>query len=261
MPTKDHTSVKVFQLDKWMIAACTDIELQESEGLEQCEHIFRRNGVYYDRHFQLAWFECDDMAFTLPLYYVDHIQWDLIMSNHRERPLRDVDYNAMEILYKHKQLPKSMQRLFEKECYIRTERKSIYNIRMASRRFQKAPCPCHLFEQYDDQSIVRTYDNCDLWLRNNGECPYEIEVQLYYTNPDIFSFDDIPQHEQHKMRWFVERGVITKFDRGFCNKREASQWIDSFGRKLDWRTGYTFKLRYDFCEMRIVNKAGDTPKT
>lgn len=47
-----------------------------------------------------------------------------------------------------------------------------------------------------------------------------------------------------------------KYERGFRSKQAASEWIDAFGVELDWRAGYTFRLKGDSTHMEIVNRQG-----
>jgi len=77
--------------------------------------------------------------------------------------------------------------------------------------------------------------------RNNGE--------------PIFSIDEVPL--QARLRWFLRRGNIICFDRGFQSKSQASIWIDSFRQRLDWRAGFTFRLRGDSVDMCIVDHSGN----
>ena len=72
-----------------------------------------------------------------------------------------------------------------------------------------------------------------------------------------FSFDEVPQ--EPRARWFVKRGAKTQYDRGFATKDSANAWINAFGRRLDWRAGYSFQLRGDAVEMSIVGRLGNRP--
>lgn len=74
---------------------------------------------------------------------------------------------------------------------------------------------------------------------------------------NLFEFHEVPQ--QKFARWFVRRGAKTKFDRGFKSKAEASAWIESLGKRLDWRVGYLFQLRGDNQTMEIVDRLGKQP--
>ncbi|MFK4135962.1 hypothetical protein ACI2KR_27310 [Pseudomonas luteola] len=65
---------------------------------------------------------------------------------------------------------------------------------------------------------------------------------------------------QNNCRWFVRRGEAVQYDRGFRSKGEASDWIESFGSKLDWRAGFSFKLKGDNTHMEIVNRQGALAK-
>ena len=78
------------------------------------------------------------------------------------------------------------------------------------------------------------------------------------TKP-LLSFDDVPQ--QARCRWFVRQGSITRLDRGFRSKEEASAWIDSFDFRLDWRVGFLFRLRGDNADIEIVDRYGNRAGT
>lgn len=73
-----------------------------------------------------------------------------------------------------------------------------------------------------------------------------------------FSFESVPK--QNGCRWFLRKAGHTRFDRGFRSKQEASDWIDSLGRLLDWRSGYTFALRGSSATFDIVDKNGNIAK-
>ncbi|HEK4047852.1 hypothetical protein [Pseudomonas aeruginosa] len=51
-----------------------------------------------------------------------------------------------------------------------------------------------------------------------------------------------------------------KYERGFRSKLDASNWINAFGERLDWRAGFTFKLKGDTIHMEIVSRQGDVAK-
>jgi hypothetical protein len=71
---------------------------------------------------------------------------------------------------------------------------------------------------------------------------------------DRFTFEEVPL--QDRCRWFVRYGTVTVFDRGFRSKNEASNWIDKFGRRLDWRAGFVARLRGDEKDIEIVDRKG-----
>lgn len=73
-----------------------------------------------------------------------------------------------------------------------------------------------------------------------------------------FSFGEVPK--QSRSRWFVRRGPATHFDRGFRAKGDASNWIDAMGTRLDWRAGFTFRLRGDDTDIAIVDRKGNVAK-
>lgn len=70
-----------------------------------------------------------------------------------------------------------------------------------------------------------------------------------------FSFNEVPM--QARCRWFVRRGTTTHYDRGFRAKGDASNWVDAMGCRLEWRSGFAFKLRGDDVEMHIVDRQGN----
>jgi len=74
----------------------------------------------------------------------------------------------------------------------------------------------------------------------------------------VFDSSSIPC--QIGCRWFVRRGDEFMLDRGFRSKREASEWIASFGDSLDWRAGFTFHLKGDTTHMEIVSRTGNLAK-
>ena len=74
----------------------------------------------------------------------------------------------------------------------------------------------------------------------------------------IFNFNEVPSQERR--RWFVQRGAMTKYNVGFSSKVEASKWIDDLGNRLDWRVGFTFRLRGDSVDMHIVDRFGNRAK-
>ena len=73
-----------------------------------------------------------------------------------------------------------------------------------------------------------------------------------------FNYTSVPL--QGNCRWFVRRGEIVKYGRGFRSKQDASHWIEAFGERLDWRAGFTFKLKDDSIHMEIVNRQGELAK-
>lgn len=75
---------------------------------------------------------------------------------------------------------------------------------------------------------------------------------------NLFSFDEVPQ--QPRARWFVSRGQTVDLNRGFSSKQAASEWIESLGRRVDWRVGYTFRFRADNVDMKIVDAGGNLAK-
>jgi hypothetical protein len=73
---------------------------------------------------------------------------------------------------------------------------------------------------------------------------------------NIFDEREIPRSAKPN-RWFVRRGEETLLDAGgFGSKSEASDWIDSFGYRLDWRVGYFFHLKGDSVNIKIVDRKG-----
>lgn len=63
------------------------------------------------------------------------------------------------------------------------------------------------------------------------------------------------------LRWFIQRGATTWFNRGFKTKAQADAWIADHGHALDWRVGYLFRLRGDRQDVQIVDRHGRPPRT
>lgn len=70
-----------------------------------------------------------------------------------------------------------------------------------------------------------------------------------------FSITSVPL--QGNARWFLRRDGVVKPERGFRSMQEASDWIDEFGCRLDWRAGFTFQLKGDSTLMEIVSRQGN----
>jgi len=70
----------------------------------------------------------------------------------------------------------------------------------------------------------------------------------------MFNPDNIPAQKRRQL--FVKRGSTVWHDRGFSSKFEADSWINNFGRALDWRAGFIFRLRGDDTDIEIVDRQG-----
>lgn len=90
-----------------------------------------------------------------------------------------------------------------------------------------------------------------LKITDNG---IEYEIECDSDGVQAFKCERVPM--QSRCRWFIKRGVTTKFNRGFRSKIEASNWINNLGSALMWRVGFTFRLRGDDVDMYIVNRRG-----
>jgi hypothetical protein len=128
--------------------------------------------------------------------------------------------------------------------------------------------PCALTAH--DAEVLATFGKA---LRANA-CPYcarpivadkvaaDIPARLPITperpTVELFSFNEIPSHA--RARWFVKRGAVTERQRGFASKDAASDWITEFGYRLDWRSGFVFRLRGDTVDMHIVDAHGTTAR-
>lgn len=62
------------------------------------------------------------------------------------------------------------------------------------------------------------------------------------------------------LRWFIQRGATTWFNRGFRTKARANAWISMHGNALDWRAGYLFRLRGDSRDVKIVDRHGNVAR-
>lgn len=82
----------------------------------------------------------------------------------------------------------------------------------------------------------------------------ETSVQRKSPTSSVFDLSEVPQ--QPRPKWFVQRDSAVDLTRGFSSKKEADTWITDFGRRLDWRAGYVFRLRGDTADMTIVDRTG-----
>lgn len=73
-----------------------------------------------------------------------------------------------------------------------------------------------------------------------------------------FNYLSVPL--QGNCRWFVQRGGMVNYRRGFRSKEEATNWIRAYGDSLDWQVGFTFRLKGDSTHMEIVNRKGELAK-
>jgi hypothetical protein len=77
------------------------------------------------------------------------------------------------------------------------------------------------------------------------------------TGLPIFSVQNAPVTTG--ARWFVRQGGKNgqvELGKGFASKKQASEWINDFGGKLDWRAGFVFRLKGDTVDSEIVDRAG-----
>ena len=61
-----------------------------------------------------------------------------------------------------------------------------------------------------------------------------------------------------RLRWVLKRGATTYHERGFRNKQDVRDWIESLGERIDWRVGFVFRLKGDDCDMSFVDRNGET---
>lgn len=73
----------------------------------------------------------------------------------------------------------------------------------------------------------------------------------------VFRIEEVTR--KTRLRWFLRRGATTYRERGFRNKQQVCDWIESLGERIDWRVGFVFRLKGDDCEMSFVNRNGRTP--
>jgi hypothetical protein len=71
----------------------------------------------------------------------------------------------------------------------------------------------------------------------------------------LFSDDEVPVRAKAKLS--LKRGGDVIADRGFGSKKEAHLWIESMGRRLDWRAGYIFRLRGLNQDLEIIDREGN----
>lgn len=91
-----------------------------------------------------------------------------------------------------------------------------------------------------------------------ADIPARLPVTPERPTVELFSFNEIPSHA--RARWFVKHGAVTERQRGFASKDAASNWINEFGYRLDWRSGFVFRLRGDTVDMHIVDAHGTTAR-
>jgi hypothetical protein len=72
----------------------------------------------------------------------------------------------------------------------------------------------------------------------------------------VFRIEEVTR--KTRLRWFLQRGDETYYNRGFRNKQDVRNWIESLGKRLDWRVGFVFRLKGDTCEMSFVDSNGKT---
>jgi hypothetical protein len=82
----------------------------------------------------------------------------------------------------------------------------------------------------------------------------DTSIQRPVPTSSMFDLSEVPQEPRPK--WFVQREGAVDMTRGFSSKASADAWIKGFGRRLDWRAGYVFRLRGDTAEMTIVDRNG-----
>ncbi len=58
----------------------------------------------------------------------------------------------------------------------------------------------------------------------------------------------------------MRRGDTVKYERGFRNKQDASNWINAFSERLVCRAGLTLKLKGNSIHMEIINRQGELTK-
>jgi hypothetical protein len=73
-----------------------------------------------------------------------------------------------------------------------------------------------------------------------------------------FSFSQVPS--QNKCRWFIKHGATTRYDRGFRSKAQADAWISAFGKDIDWRAGFVFRLKGLNADISVVDRKGQLAK-
>lgn len=73
-------------------------------------------------------------------------------------------------------------------------------------------------------------------------------------------YETLPSRK--RCRYFLRIGGRTKYLWGFRSKAEVEDWIECRVREhgLDWRVGYTVKLRGELPLFFIVNRHGLSPK-
>jgi hypothetical protein len=62
------------------------------------------------------------------------------------------------------------------------------------------------------------------------------------------------------LRWFIRVGGDVQQNVGFRSKQRANSWIESHGRAVDWRAGYSFRLRDSTLDIEVVDAKGNLAK-
>lgn len=80
------------------------------------------------------------------------------------------------------------------------------------------------------------------------------------SNLELLSVGNQSFITDKRARWFLQKGTSISMVKGFSSKENASLWIESLGRKVDWRAGYIFRLRGGSEDYQIVNRDGKCAK-
>lgn len=106
------------------------------------------------------------------------------------------------------------------------------------------------------------YKTVEFYIGDTSKKDYDsyVESMLAEANGIYFNYSEVPANKG--CRFFLKRNGVFKTSVGFCNKKEASDWINNLtnrdgGSKLNWRVGFLFRVKGDEYDMEIVNKKGE----
>jgi len=73
-----------------------------------------------------------------------------------------------------------------------------------------------------------------------------------------WSFNLVPAAGKY-CRYYVKKGAVTKFNRGFRTRRDVDAWIEDFGDQIEKQDAriLRIKLKGNDGDILIVNRAGE----
>jgi len=73
-----------------------------------------------------------------------------------------------------------------------------------------------------------------------------------------WGFDLVPLAGKY-CRYFVKKGAVTKFNRGFRSRKDVDAWIEGFGEFIEEQDAKILRIRLEgsYGDIYIVNRAGE----